>query len=75
MLSFSDGYLNAKHEGINWFEEHQQMNIHVIAQVKQIQEFDVIQVLFKPSWIFDCFDWYNSHSRGEDVEWKVYITV
>ena len=25
------------------FKEHQQMNIHVIIQVKKIQEFDVIQ--------------------------------
>ena len=57
------------------FKEHQQMNIHVIIQVKKIQQFDVIQVLFKPSSIFQRFDWYNSHSQREDVEWKIYITV
>ena len=22
-----------------------------------------------------CFDWDNSHSQREDVEWKIYITV
>ena len=27
------------------------MNIHVIIQVKKIQEFKVIQILFKPSLI------------------------
>ena len=32
------------------------MNIHVIVQVKKIQEFDVIQVLFKPSSIFQRID-------------------
>ena len=37
----------------------------------KIQEFDVIQVLFKSSSIFQRFDWYNSHSQGEDVEWKI----
>ena len=41
----------------------------------KIQEFRVIKVLFKLSSIFQCFDWYNSHSQGEDVEWKIYITV
>ena len=51
------------------------MNIHVIIQVKKIQEFDVIQFLFKPSSIFQRFDWHNSHSQGEDVEWKIYITI
>ena len=51
------------------------MNIHVIIQVQKIQEFDVIQVLFKPSLISQCFDWYNSHFQGEDVEWKIYITI
>ena len=40
-----------------------------------IKEFDVIQVLFKPSSIFQRFDWYNNHSQREDVEWKIYITV
>ena len=30
-----------------------------------MQEFDVIQVLFKESLIFQRFDWYNSHSQGE----------
>ena len=29
---------------------------HVIIQVKKIQEFDVIQVLFKPSTISQGFD-------------------
>ena len=43
--------------------------------LKKIQEFDVIEVLFKPSSIFQRFDWYNKHSQGEDVEWKIYITV
>ena len=35
----------------------------------------IIRVLFKLSSIFQGFDWYNSHSQGEDVEWKLYITV
>ena len=51
------------------------MNIHIIIQVKKIQEFDIVQVLFKLSSIFQRFDWYNSHSQGEDVEWKIYVTV
>ena len=34
-----------------------------------IQEFNVIQFLFKPSSILQRFDWYNSHSQ--DVEWKI----
>ena len=51
------------------------MNIHVIIQVKKMQDFDVIQFLFKPSSIFEYFDWYNTHSQGEDVQWKIYITV
>ena len=46
-----------------------------MIRLKKIQEFDVIQVLFKPSSIFQRFDWYNSNSQGEDVEWKVYITA
>ena len=46
-----------------------------LFMLKKIQEFDIIQVLFKPSSIFQRFDWYNSHSQGEDVEWKIYITV
>ena len=51
------------------------VKVYDIIQVKKIQEFDVIQVLFKPSSIFQRFDWYNNHSQGEDVEWKIYITV
>ena len=47
----------------------------VIKILKNLREFDVIQVLCKPSSIFQCFDWYISHSQGEDVEWKIYITV
>ena len=54
---------------------HLQMNIHVIIQVKKIEEFEIIQVLFKSSSIFQRFDWYNSHSQGENVEWKICITV
>ena len=54
---------------------NQQMSIHAIIQAKKMQEFDVIQVLFKRSSFFQRFDWYNSHSQGEDVEWKIYITV
>ena len=57
------------------FLEYQQMNIYLIILVKKIQEFDVIQVLFKSSSIFQRFDWYNSYSQGEDVEWKICITV
>ena len=37
--------------------------------------FNAIQVLVKSSSIFQHFDWYNSHSQGQDVEWKIYITV
>ena len=51
------------------------MNIHVIIQVKKIQEFDIIEFLLKQSLISQCCDWYNSYSQGEDVEWKIYITV
>ena len=54
---------------------YQQMKIHVIIQLKKIQEFDLIQVLFKSSSIFQGFDWYNSHSQGEDVEWKMCIII
>ena len=50
------------------------MNIHVIIQVKNTRV-GVIQVLFKPSSIFQRFDWYNSHSQGEDVKRKIYITI
>ena len=39
-----------------------------------MQEFGVIQVLFTLPSIFQGFNWYNSHSQGEDVEWKIYIT-
>ena len=42
---------------------------------EKIQEFDVIQVLFKPSSIFQRFDWYNSHRQEEDVEWKIHNDV
>ena len=55
--------------------QNQQMNIQVIIQVKKIQEIDIIQVLFKASSIFQRFNWYNSHSQGEDVEWKTHITI
>ena len=48
---------------------------NVIIQGKKIQEFDVIEVLLKPSSIFQCFNRYNSHFQGQDVEWKIYITV
>ena len=39
-----------------WFLLYKEMNIHVIIQVKKIQEFDVIEVLFRPSSIFQRFD-------------------
>ena len=41
---------------------------NVIIQGKKIQEFDVIEVLLKPSSIFQCFNRYDSHFQGQDVE-------
>ena len=35
---------------------NQQMSIHAIIQAKKMQEFDVIQVLFKRSSFFQRFD-------------------
>ena len=37
--------------------------------------FNVIQFLCKPFLILWRFDWYNTHSHRQDVEWKIYITV
>ena len=49
-------------------KEQLQMNIHVIIQVKKIQEFNAIQVLFKPSSIFESFDWYNNQAFATFLE-------
>ena len=45
-----------------------------LFRLKEVKEFDFIQVLLKPTSISQRFDWYNSYYQG-DVEWKIYITV
>ena len=44
------------------------MNIYIIIQVIKYKDFGVIQVLFKPSLIFQRFDRYKSRSQGQDVD-------
>ena len=46
------------------------MNIYVIIQVIKYKEFDIIQVLLKPSSVFQRFNWYSSHSQRINVVYK-----